>query len=363
MSLRLSEILYNFIIKLIYFYSLILGVVPGTFDWQTYRFKVSKFYLVYSALIQFGFLAIIPITSSFVHDKNNYMHNKPVLQWAYMVAKLAMVSTVVIISVKIWKKRQRFVAVCDVYKRFVFKYSDFSKHFHCYITEDLKQQDQRLKRFMIYKFISLHVHTLAITSMYVQMQEDPDRKFFIMITVNMLQGFFLITANLQFMFILCQMSLHFSYINHCLQVLQHQKIPLKNLLNYYLILYEMHMECLQISRLFFGASNAVTFFMLLKIFTTNVTMLYHAVLIIMSNIHSTNTSSFVGVMCIVNFYWDSLLVTAAIDYALAACNRSMDIIQETWFEDSGGEDHEMTFRKLTQVVSVVRNENLNDLWV
>ncbi|KAI8128610.1 putative gustatory receptor 58b [Lucilia cuprina] len=298
----------------------VLGMLPGSYDWKTHQFSIKKSYLFYSGFIQLSFLSIIPLTSSFMHEKNNYMNNKPILQWSYMVGKCAMVTTVVVISLKIWQRRQGFIELCEIYERFVKRYENIFLHFRQHIIgEDFGKQEKRLKRFVIYKFISLHVHTLAVSSMYFQMQKNPDLEFVIMITVNMLQ-----------------------------EALQQQRLPLNDLLKFYLVLYEMHLKCLKMSRLFFNASNTVTFFMLLKIFTSNIILLYHAVLTIMSSIPSTTISNFVGLICVVNFYWDSLLVTAAIDLVLVSAHRAMEILQGTWIIWKPEEDVDI-FKKLTQL--------------
>ncbi|XP_065367182.1 putative gustatory receptor 58a [Calliphora vicina] len=243
--------------------------------------------------------------------------------------------------------------LCDMYNRFLHKYHDFLKSIRCNIENAFKKEEKRLKKLMIYKFISLHLHAFAISSMYMEMQENPDRGYYIMVALNTMQGLYLLTANLQFMLVLCQMNLRFSYINLSLEALQHEKFPANDLLNYYLILYKMHMECFQMARLVLKSSKTVTFFMLLKIFTTNIIILYHAVLVIMSTLHSNNTGNLIGTLCIVNFYWDTLLITTAIDQVLASCNRTASILQATCFELRRREDLEM-FAKLTQLVS---NEN------
>ncbi|KNC33406.1 hypothetical protein FF38_09882 [Lucilia cuprina] len=361
MSLQLNEILYQSVIKITYFYSLVLGMLPGSYDWKTHQFSIKKSYLFYSGFIQLSFLSIIPLTSSFMHEKNNYMNNKPILQWSYMVGKCAMVTTVVVISLKIWQRRQGFIELCEIYERFVKRYENIFLHFRQHIIgEDFGKQEKRLKRFVIYKFISLHVHTLAVSSMYFQMQKNPDLEFVIMITVNMLQGFYLLTANMQFMLVLCHITLHFSFINYSLEALQQQRLPLNDLLKFYLVLYEMHLKCLKMSRLFFNASNTVTFFMLLKIFTSNIILLYHAVLTIMSSIPSTTISNFVGLICVVNFYWDSLLVTAAIDLVLVSAHRAMEILQGTWIIWKPEEDVDI-FKKLTQLLFYKMSLQLRDI--
>ncbi|KAM7342825.1 putative gustatory receptor 58a isoform 1-T1 [Cochliomyia hominivorax] len=331
MQQQLIDLIYHVIIKIIYSYSLILGLIPGKFNSKTHKFKVTKLYLVYSAFVQIIALLITPLTSPFVQQRStNYMNNKPILQWTYAVGKVVRIATIVVTSLKIWQNRQEIIDLCDLYDNFLIKYQRFYKIINPYIDRNSKKEEKLLKRIFIYKFFSLHLHAVAITIMYVQMQDKPGVDYYIMVTLNLVQGLYLLTANLQFTLMLYQISLRFSYINQLLLYLRSQKFPVNQLLNCYLVSYEMHMECLQISRLFFKTSQKVTIFMLMKIFTTNIILLYHAVLVLMSNLHSDTTSNLLGIMCVINFYWDTLLVTIAIDKALTLSNQAANILRETW---------------------------------
>ncbi|KAM7342826.1 putative gustatory receptor 58a isoform 2-T2 [Cochliomyia hominivorax] len=349
MSHHLIKFLYNSLIKVTYYYSLVLGILSGKFNWHQWNFTVSKIYLIYSAIGQL-FLCIIPLISLLVRQENNYLNDKPILQWTVIVAKLIMSSTVLVISLKIWQRRHDLINLFDIYMQLLGKYKNFLQYFRTNIETELRQQEDFAKMFLIYKFISSHLDAFAIASLYFQMQENPNLYYILVISFNMLQSFYLLTANLQFMLILCQMILHFSFINQSLIFLQQQDLPLKDLLNYYLIFYEMHMECLQLSRLFFKVAQTATIFMLLRVFTTNIILLYHAVLMLISNLESTTISHFVGTLCIVNFYWDTLLITSAIDKTLASGNRAAEILRETWHKLLAEDDVE-SFRELSKLLN------------
>lgn len=103
MSQNFMETIYNIIVKIIYFYSLILGIISGIYSWQDHTFHITKFYLIYSAFIQI-LLTIIPLILVFISEENNYMANIPILQWTYNVTKVAIVSTVLASTFKIWQK-------------------------------------------------------------------------------------------------------------------------------------------------------------------------------------------------------------------------------------------------------------------
>ncbi|XP_065367191.1 putative gustatory receptor 58a [Calliphora vicina] len=350
MSLRLQKLVYKFIVKTTYYYSLILGITPGLYNWSTNNFKITKLYLIYSALIQLIFLAITPLTSPYVQQENNFMENKPILQWTYLVGKVARILTIVVISGKMWLARQSLIKICVKYKQFLLKYDVFLNHLRCNIINDLEKEEKRVQQLLIYKFVSLHINALTIHTMFIQMQEEPGQAYFIMVSLNLMQTFYLLVANLQFMLILSEIRLSFFYINKSLEVMPSRGFPGHVMLKYYLIFYEMYMECYELSSLCFQACNAVTFFMLIKMFTTNIVILYHAVLVIMSSIRSDNVVNLVGTLCIVNFYWDSFLVTMAVDNALTSCNRTMEILRASWITLEDVRDLKM-YKKLTQLLN------------
>lgn len=353
------EIIYNIIVKIIYFYSLILGIISGIYNWQDQTFHITKVYLIYSALIQI-LLTVIPLILVFILEENDYMANKPILQWTYNVTKVAIVSTVVASTFKIWQKRQDFINLCAKYNQFLLKYRVYCQEFNFYIDKDLRKREILVKKYLIYKFFSLHLHGFIIANMYVQLQDNPDICYNIMVIFNTLQGLYLLTANLQFMLILCQISLHFSFINYSMKFLSYYKLSLKDLLKHYMILYEMHMECLKLSRLCFKACEMVSFFMLLRIFATNIILLYYMVLVVMSNLNSNGFGNFMGSLSIVNFYWDSLLVISAIDHALTSCNCCGDILRETWIvlEIRGDDETSKELMKLVSVKILANNLNI-----
>lgn len=208
------------------------------------------------------------------------------------------------------------------------------------------------------------MHGFIIANMYVQLQDNPNIYYNFMIIFNTLQGLYLLTANLQFMLILCQISLHFSFINYSMKFLSYYKLSLKDLLNHYMMLYEMHMECLKLSRLCFKAFEMVSFFMLLRIFATNIILVYYMVLVAMSNLQSNGVGNFMISLSVVNFYWDSLLVISAIDHVLALSDCCGDILRETWvvLEIRGDDETSKELMKLVSVKILANNINIKYLW-
>ena len=352
MPLQIRVAVYKCIVKITYYYSLILGIVPGPYKYMEQQFHITIWYLVYSALVQFCFLAITPLTLNVMQQKDTYMSNKPILLYSYFVGKLTRILTIVVISSQIWLRRRNCLLLCEAFKRFFMKYESYCEFMSLFIGQNVKKEEKRLQRLMICKFISLHIHALAIALMYIQMQEQPERGYFIMISLNLMQGLYLLSANLQFMLIISELSLKFFYINRSLNFLSYCRFPLKDMLKFYLIAYQMHVECLEITRSLLRASNSVTWFMLVKIFTTNIIILYHAVLVRMSSLPSNTLGNTVGVLCIINFYWDSLLVIQAIDNILAAGNTAAFILRDTWITLKE-EDNKDDYKQIMQLVSLL----------
>ena len=318
---------YRLVIKTTYILSLLLGIAPGVYDRQRNKFKVTVQYLIYSVFIHLVFMAIIVFTAPFIQHGINYMSDKPILKMTHQVGVVSRSLAVLVISYMVWFRRQVFLDVYETYKRFVEKYEHFRAIFEIYFENDLHEKEKRRQRLIIYKFISLNMNSFLITSLFIQLEDRYGIIYYIMLIVNLLQNCYLVVSTLQFVVLLSEIQMRFYFINKALNTMQFITLPACQTLKHYSLLYEMYVRSYQLSSECLEAGSIITFFMLLKIFTSNILILYHGVLMLLNNLPNDNLSNSLGTICVINFYWDCFLIVTAIDHALQACNNTGAILR------------------------------------
>lgn len=347
---HLTTIFYRIVFKATYFISLLLGVMPGVYDVQQNNFKASIRYLVYSVFAHSVVLAIIAFTAPFVQHGNQYMSDKPILQFAHEIGVVARSLVVLVISYMIWFRRQNLLEVYDGYRRFLEKYKSFQDTFAIYFANDLHQQELYRQRMIVYKFISLNLNSFLITILFIQLEDRPGHVYYVMLFNNLLQNMFLVICTLQFVIFLSEIQMRFYFINKALEAMQFIPLPAWQSLNHYTLLYEMHVKSFQLSCDGVEPLIIVTFFMLLKIFTSNILLLYHGVLMLLNYLPSSQLSNSMGMLCVLNFYWDCYLIIAIMDGALKACNTTGEFLRGCGWKPCEVRDVG-TCKTISQVVS------------
>ncbi|XP_058979772.1 putative gustatory receptor 58b [Musca domestica] len=190
----------------------------------------------------------------------------------------------------------------------------------------MQQELATVRTNTIYKFCVCHSNAIIMSILFIRMQKERSWAYVLMILVNFLQSQFLLQVNVTFDLILFRMHLHFVFIN---KVLEHtsQRITRGELFWSYWTLYNMHYECYHLSQRILRIWQDITFFWMIKIFTTNIALLYHAVQFTNGSIESDNTQDLIGTMTIVLFYWDTTLTMKAIDGILSSCNQTNEVLR------------------------------------
>ncbi|XP_061393930.1 putative gustatory receptor 58a [Musca vetustissima] len=332
MALRINERLEKTIWWTNYYYVLAMGLMPGLYNKSDRKLQYSKPYIIYSAVIQCFFLLITPLATPFVLNEEAqeeyYMYGKFILKWTYYIGKMARILVNIVMCIEIWLRREQVIELSENYWKFEKKYRQFYKHHDMQQYMEAEVTSVRTKT--IYKFCVGHGNAILVFSLFIQIQNEPSKAYVLMIIVNLLQSYYLLHANFTFDLILFRMYLHFVYIIKSLQHIVSHKSPTQNpddIFWRYWILYDMHFECYQLSKRILKICQNITFFMLIKIFTTNIVLLYHAVQFINGTIEADNTKDFMGTMSIVGFYWDTTLTMMAIDGILSSCNETSEILK------------------------------------
>ncbi|XP_075165374.1 putative gustatory receptor 58b [Haematobia irritans] len=176
----------------------------------------------------------------------------------------------------------------------------------------------------IYKFLICHGNALTIVIVFIQMQHKPNTSYYLMVLTNFLQGFYLLEFNVNFFMILSRMHMHFVYINKSLEVMGKTSIVYN--FQRFRVLRVMHFECFQLSKRILEMSQRVILVVLIKIFTTNLFTLYHAVQFTNGSIATDGKTNLIGILSIVSFYWDTMLTMRCIENLQMSCNQTAEVL-------------------------------------
>lgn len=322
---QISEHLETWTWKLSYYYGLVMGLLPAPFNWKHQQFEQSRSYLWYSAIMQIVMISLSPMGTPLFANEANYMHGKMVLQWTYYIGKGARILTNLVLSLETWLQRKQILDLYESYREYLKKYEKFRQFYN--VNDEMQHEIKTVKYYTIYKLCTSHANALIISGLFLKMQNRPSPAYILMILINFIQSFYLLQVNIQFFVIISRIHLHFVYINKSLELLSsgtthHSPIVFLR----FWILYSMHYECYLLARRILAISRKATLVTLIKIFTTNVVLLYHAVQFANGNIESDEIGNFVGVLCIVIFYCDAMLTMICVDNILSSCNRAGELL-------------------------------------
>ncbi|XP_075165373.1 putative gustatory receptor 58a [Haematobia irritans] len=336
--------------KITYYYALALGLTPAPVNLKTCRFYYSSTYLCYSVLIQVIFLLISPIsTPLFASAKDRadmYMLENSILAWTYYFGKATRILTNLVLSVDIWQNRKDVQNLYENYWKFYEKYEQFYQLYN--LQTEMLPELRVIRLLTICKFCSSHINAFVISATYIQMNRQTSLKYYLIEFTNFMQSFYLLQFGMEFFVILSRVHLHFVYINKSLEGIGSWKLPFQSIVQRCHRLWRMHFECYHLSRRILKLSQKITLVLLIKIFSTNINMLYHAVQFANGGVKSNGKSNLWGILSIVSFYFDTILTMLSIDNLLTSSNETSKVLHIYMDVEIGEENVQSFFQMVSQ---------------
>ncbi|XP_012163035.1 putative gustatory receptor 58a [Ceratitis capitata] len=106
----LRERLHRIVLNVLYYNSLLVGLLPAPLDRGTQAFRSSRFYLIHTVFAH-SFCVLVTTYAGYYYYNHGFLTRDPVLQWTYSVTYLTKNLLVVVLVKELWCKRKRTMAV------------------------------------------------------------------------------------------------------------------------------------------------------------------------------------------------------------------------------------------------------------
>ncbi|KAH8316262.1 hypothetical protein KR067_003355 [Drosophila pandora] len=308
------------LLKYFHIYGLACGLVPAPLDKFSKFSKASRTYLIYTACFQGLLLVLLPFTfPRYMYDAS-YMRRNLVLQWAFSLTNITRIMAMLSGFFLTWGKRTKLIAL------------EKALLAHCLECRDLEDDStgflklrQRIRGLLRQQFFLLNVHVVVAALLLTRIDKDQEFSYHLMILVHILQFAYIVIMTASLYVILSLLLWQQERVNLALHdlcsALNHEErnslvlsrtIATKSL-KVMRHLFQLHSENRRLLREIFKELDVPIAMLLLKMFVTNVNLVYHGVQFGNHSIETTIFTRILGQLVVISHYWSAILLMNIVD--------------------------------------------------
>ncbi|XP_050324519.1 putative gustatory receptor 58a [Bactrocera neohumeralis] len=338
----LRERLFRFVLKISYYNSLIVGLLPAPLDGKTLEFRVTRLYLVHSAVIHL-FCLLATSYAGYYYFSRDFLTNDPILQWTYSITHVTKNLFMAVLVKEIWCKREDIKSVYVVYRSLETRLKAFTEAARRRINGTIEKRNElhrtiiehRVENLIIFKFCLAYV--LVIMNVYSFLSQHPgtDGRYMPITLISFALHTFILTVSGNFFYIYSQLYRQFSQINSQLKSLFEQlhgqmsrRAVGEEFASHINNLAVLHLTGYRLTQRIFRIGELTLAALLLRLFTTNMRAVYGACLLLSQNQTrnlwlQANELFFTAV-----FFGDTAMTMGMLDAMLTKCNRTGQLLRE-----------------------------------
>ncbi|KAH8252788.1 hypothetical protein KR032_001888 [Drosophila birchii] len=320
-------------LKLFYFYGAVFGLMPALLRKRKFlKGSWQRCYLIYTACLHGVLLILLPFTfPQYMYDES-YMSGNLVLQWAFNLTNITRIFAMVSGGFMMWSKREKFLELGK---------KTFN---HCRKCEKLGKDSslrKRIRGLLGQYFFVLNLSVLVAILILSRIDTDQSFSNATMIVVHILQFAYVVimTASLYAILVILHwqhervhlalkdlsVSLHHEERNSLVLSGGKARRSLKKLRSFF----HLYSENQRLIREVFGIFDLPIALLLLKMFVTNVNLVYHGVQFGNESIETSMYTRLVGQLVVITHYWSAVLLMNVVDDITRRSGPKMgDILRE-----------------------------------
>ncbi|KAH8238703.1 hypothetical protein KR038_004998 [Drosophila bunnanda] len=321
------------LLKVFYFYGVGCGLMPALLRKRKFlRGSRQRGYLIYTACLHGVLLVMLPFTfPQYMYDES-YMSRNLVLQWVFNLTTITRIFAMISGGFMMWSKRKKLLEMAE------------RAFDHCQKCKKLGDDSGLRKRFrglLGQYFFVLNLSILAASLLLSRIETDHSFSNGTMIVVHMLQFAYLVimTAGLYFILVILHwqservhlalkdlsFSLHHEERNSLVLSAGKARRSLNDLRNLFQLYSENQRQVHEVFRIF----DQPIAMLLLKLFMTNVSLVYHGVQFGNASIETSMYTRLLGQLVVITHYWSAVLLMNVVDNVTRRSGPKMgDILRE-----------------------------------
>ncbi|KAH8327282.1 hypothetical protein KR074_009303 [Drosophila pseudoananassae] len=302
------------LLKYFYICGLACGLVPAPLNNKQFS-KASRTYLIYTACLHGLLLVLLPFTfPKYMYDAS-YMRRNLVLQWAFSLTNITRIMAMVSGFFLTWGKRKKLMAL------------EKALLAHCLEGMELEEDSsgfsklrRRIRGLLLHQFVLLNLTLVVSTLLLMRIDTDQEFNYLLMILVHILQFTYIVIMTAALHVILSLLFWQQERVNLTLQdlysALNHKERNSLSLsptiatesVQVLRNLFQLHSENRRLLRQILKVLDIPIAMLLLKMFVTNINLVYHGVQFGNHSIETTILTKILGQLVVFSHYWSAILL-------------------------------------------------------